>query len=181
LIKKENVYNCEKIVTRSRRDTFFKFADFAIIQLDRPVNDRTPLKVRLHGRVKKGTELVLLGHPSGLPLKYDANGRVTHHWNKFEKENLKSRVKTFFQRANYFTANVDSFAGNSGSPLINKKTGEVEGILILGADDYTFDFSRGCTVTKKYLDEDSEVQELGFKINKIKGLKKIIQQHQDVQ
>jgi hypothetical protein len=36
----------------------------------------------------------------------------------------------------YFGANLDAFGGNSGSPVFNENTGEVEGILVRGYQDY---------------------------------------------
>ena len=63
-----------------------------------------------------------MGHPSGLPLKYADGARV------FETEN------------DYFSTNLDTFGGNSGSPVFNADTLEVEGILVRGDTDYVMDF-----------------------------------------
>ena len=174
LLNQKDVYKCKKIISRTKKDSFFSMRDYAIIQLDRAANDRTPLKVRTSGRVKKGTRLAMLGHPTGLPLKYDANARVAKHWNKFEKKTLVTRVQTFFKRTSYFTANLDAFAGNSGSPVINMDTDEVEGILVSGGGDYTYDFERDCSVATIFEDSDNEAQEIVFKITKIKELKKLL-------
>ena len=67
----------------------------------------------------------MLGHPSGLPMKYTGGAKA------FEIED------------NYFTTNLDSFGGNSGSPVFNAKTLEVEGILVRGDVDYTPDEFEG--------------------------------------
>lgn len=112
--KSENIYGCKQVVF----GTWQEKDDYAVIELDRPVKGRTPLKMNKKSKVKPGTELFIIGHPSGLPLKYAEGSRV------FELEN------------NYFTTNLDSFAGNSGSPVFNKETLEVEGILVRGDTDY---------------------------------------------
>ena len=174
LLNKKDVYKCKKIINRKKTDNFFAFRDYTILQLEREVTDREPLKVRTKGRVKKETPLVMLGYPSGLPIKYDDSATVARHWNKFEKENFSARIKTFFQRASYFTANLDAFQGNSGSPVINLNTGEVEGLLVLGAGDYTYDFDRMCGLVQNHKHTDSEAQEVVFKITKIKELKALL-------
>lgn len=174
LLSKNNVYKCKKIISRNKKESFFSMRDYAIIQLDRKVKDRTPLKVRTSGRVKKGTPIAMLGHPTGLPLKYDASSKVARHWNKFEKKNLISRIGTFFKRTSYFTATVDAFAGNSGSPVINMETDEVEGILVSGGRDYQYDFDRACTESVRIEDNDNNAEEVVFKITKISELKDLL-------
>jgi len=36
----------------------------------------------------------------------------------------------------FFDANLDTFGGNSGSPVFDARTNAVVGILVRGADDY---------------------------------------------
>ena len=43
-----------------------------------------------------------------------------------------------------FYTNTDSYGGNSGSSIVNANTLEVEGILITGVKDYTFNSEKGC-------------------------------------
>lgn len=121
-----NVYECKRVIesvlTRGTQD------DYALIQLDRVVKDRTPLKVRRSGRIQEGDELVVIGHPSGLPSKI-ADG---------------STVRSLSGK--YFTADLDTYGGNSGSAVFNARTGEVEGILVRGDTDYVRS-SRGCRVS----------------------------------
>jgi V8-like Glu-specific endopeptidase len=93
--------------------------DYAIVQLDRRVSDRTPLEFRNDSEIDLGTPLTVIGSPSGLPLKVasGANVRDTSHLYSFK-------------------ANLDTFQGNSGSAVFNSKTGIVEGILVRGEEDY---------------------------------------------
>lgn len=112
--KADNIYGCKKVVF----GTWQEKDDYAVIELDRPVIGRDPLKINKKTKVTHGTNLFIVGHPSGLPLKYAEGSRV------------------FELKDNYFVTNLDSFAGNSGSPVFNKKTLEVEGILVRGDTDY---------------------------------------------
>ena len=92
--------------------------DYAVIRLNRPVLDREPLKMNLSHRPSLSTEVALVGFPSGMPLKVAANAHIV---------SLRER---------FFTATVDAFRGNSGGAVINRMTGEVEGILVRGREDY---------------------------------------------
>jgi hypothetical protein len=99
--------------------------DYAIIRLDRPVTapGAVPLPIRRSGTVPVGTSIGIIGHPSGLPLKI-AFGSGTE---------VISNASIY-----YFEANLDSFVGNSGSPVFHAGTGEVEGILVGGLEDFVF-------------------------------------------
>ena len=108
------IYGCKKVIY----GVWEEDNDYALIQLDRKVTDRKPLKMNASSRVRPGSNLFILGHPSGLPLKYADGGKV------------------FEVKKNYFATNLDSFAGNSGSPVFNKTTLAVEGILVRGDVDY---------------------------------------------
>lgn len=110
-----NIYNC-KSVSSIQRDSLY---DFAIIKLDRKVVGRAPLKFRASGKLSNTTSLVVIGHPTGLPTKISANGKVT----------LNSELTRF-------STTLDTFHGNSGSAVFDAKTGQVEGILIMGKNDY---------------------------------------------
>jgi hypothetical protein len=91
--------------------------DYAIIELDREVLDREPVRLNLDSIARKDDRLLIMGHPMGLPLKVASNARVIKNGKKF------------------FATNLDSFQGNSGSPVFNVNTGEVEGILVRGKAD----------------------------------------------
>lgn len=113
-MNKDNVYNCGKVVFA----TLTKEFDYAIIKLDRKVVGRNPLKLNLENRVNLKQKLFVIGHPSGLPMKY-ADG-----------------AKVFGNFDNYFSTNLDTFGGNSGSPVFDLKSNEVVGILVRGDADY---------------------------------------------
>jgi V8-like Glu-specific endopeptidase len=139
-IKNQNIYSCKKILNQKNIYTDTEISDYAIIQLDRPVKDRKPLAIRKSGVPIYNTPLVLIGHPLGLPMKIDDGAKVMSP----SAEERKNLVQSLFLRKNYFTANLDAFAGNSGSPVFNEDTGKVEGILIQGSEDFTQDSKTGC-------------------------------------
>ena len=64
-------------------------------------------------------------------------------------------------------ANLDTFSGNSGSPVFNKRTKRVEGILIAGETDYTFDMNQGCNVTYKTKQKSFHETEVIQRITKL--------------
>jgi V8-like Glu-specific endopeptidase len=111
----DNIYLCEKVIAAKLDHQ----NDFAVIKLDRKVINRKPLQFRASGKVDSGANLVVIGHPSGLPTKISDGGKVTNN----------SHPTTF-------SANIDTFQGNSGSAVFNADTGLVEGILIQGKTDY---------------------------------------------
>ena len=150
-IKKSNVYKCKKIIGRKQTLGILATKDYAVIKLDRKVIDREPLKFRKKGSINKNSEIVVIGHPSGLPTKIADGARVTKN------------------RWNFFYANLDTYGGNSGSAVFNKETGVVEGILIQGAKDYVMS-PQGCYVSNRVGDTAEDAKEKVFKIRKVKEI-----------
>lgn len=134
LFKTENVYMCARVI---HSQAPARGADFAIIELDRPVSDRSPLFLRKEGTIAPGEEISVMGHPAGLPLKIAGGAKVRS-------------VTT----AGYFTANLDTYGGNSGSPVFNLKTLQVEGILVRGELDFSWrNESPPCMASVRCADE----------------------------
>lgn len=123
-IKKKNIYHCTQIINRTQDEVTMN--DYALVKLDR-VSDRTPLNFRKSGKISNNSALAVIGHPSGLPSKI-ADGAF-----------VRKNSNTYF-----FQANLDTFGGNSGSPVFNAKTGVVEGILVRGEEDYERDILHYC-------------------------------------
>lgn len=115
-----DIYQCRKVLSRST--SLITSSDYVLIRLDRKVEGRAPLKFRTKGKISNNAELVMIGHPSGLPTKIADHAIVRKNEHPF-----------------YFVTNLDSFAGNSGSAVFDKKTGIVEGILVQGETDYVYD------------------------------------------
>ncbi len=110
-VKTEDIYTCKALVKSMIVDGA---EDWAIVRLNQAVKGRAPLDVNLkqaQDDVKKGMPLYMIGHPLGLPAKVVANGKVSRvHRTRFE-------------------SNLDTFAGNSGSPVFNAESNLIEGIV----------------------------------------------------
>jgi hypothetical protein len=77
-------------------------ADYALVRVDRPMTGHLPLKLHTDGDIARGTFVYVLGHPSGLPEKL-ADGAIVND----------------VVPNGYFISNLDTFGGNSGSPVFN--------------------------------------------------------------
>ncbi|GAB4019160.1 MAG: hypothetical protein Fur0010_20880 [Bdellovibrio sp.] len=124
-VNSSNVYSCKRVLGQKLSRTSMN--DYAIIELDREVTGREPLKYRTEGKIADGTELVVIGHPSGLPTIIADGAQVRTNDNPF-----------------FFQANLDTFGGNSGSAVFDAETGVVEGILVRGEKDYKYDEVNNC-------------------------------------
>lgn len=125
VIQVKNMYKCKEIIKLQYSAT--TKMDYAVIRLDRKVTDRAPLKFRTEGKVPTSSTLVAIGHPSGIPTVITPNGKVRYNHHPV-----------------FFTTTLDTFGGNSGSAVINERTGVVEGILVRGDHDYELDEGAGC-------------------------------------
>jgi V8-like Glu-specific endopeptidase len=125
------VYYCSKLV-KSVVETSGK--DYAVVKLDRPVVGHNPLKLRQSGSLNVNDSVVVMGYPSGIPLKIAGGAKV---------RSLQS---------GYFVANLDTYGGNSGSAVFNETTGEVEGILVRGETDFVI--NGNCRVSNKCKDDE---------------------------
>lgn len=123
-VSRKEVYNCKRVI-KSEIDSHG--ADYAVVELDREVDNHTPLRLRTQSSPKVGDALVVIGHPAGLPTKI-AGG---------------ASVRTV--NPGFLEANLDTYGGNSGSAVFNAVTHEVEGILVRGEMDYRS--RNGCRVS----------------------------------
>jgi V8-like Glu-specific endopeptidase len=149
----ENIYSCKKIIT-SVLDNFNK-DDYAVIELDRKVTDRVPLEFRKRGKVSEGSNLVVIGHPAGLPTKVADGASVRSLDEKF------------------FVANLDTYGGNSGSAVFNADTGKIEGILVRGENDYTKDYERRCLKSVRCTNDSCRGEDVTY-ITNVKVLKSLL-------
>lgn len=131
-IPREDVYFCSGIVDRLDEGD----VDWALLRLDREVPDRVPMTLRREGELREGQELFVPGHPRGLPLKVAGGAQV------------RSTAPV-----GSFVANLDTYSGNSGSPVINLDTLEVEGILVSGEDDFIYREEPDCFVSNRCPDD----------------------------
>ena len=94
-------------------------SDWCLVRLDRPVTNHRPAPIRRRRRIGSSANLHVIGHPVGLPAKLAAGAAV--------RDNTPSP---------FFVANLDTYGGNSGSPVFNSRTHVVEGILVRGERDF---------------------------------------------
>lgn len=121
--RSDQVYRVSRIVGKGKE--FGSSEDWAVFELDRRVTNHKPYTV-VNDNVKVGDQLVLIGHPYGLTKKTDPDGEVRA------------------VRTNLIGGYVDSYGGNSGSPVFDKD-GALVGILVGGAPDFVR--QGGCQVS----------------------------------
>jgi V8-like Glu-specific endopeptidase len=121
----ENVYRCKQLINVQLNGV--TGTDHGLVQLDRVVTNRAPLKFRALEKVADNQSIVVIGHPMGLPTKVSdgANVRTNTH-------------------PHYFVTNLDTFGGNSGSAVFNMEDLTVEGILVRGETDYKYNAEKKC-------------------------------------
>lgn len=123
------VYGCKRII-ESRLPTTANFVarwigprwagpDYALIRLDRKVSGHKPLPINRKQKLAKGDRLFAIGHPSGLPLKVAGDAKIRDVSPK-----------------DFFMADLDTYEGNSGSPVFSAETGLIEGVLFDGGEDF---------------------------------------------
>lgn len=115
-VPESEVYGCKELIGREQVGNG---ADWALVRLDRKVAGHKPLRLDLTGKIEPKTEVLVIGHPAGLPVKIAGDARVRDSSNP-----------------GFFVANLDTYGGNSGSAVFNAATGLVEGILVRGEQDY---------------------------------------------
>jgi hypothetical protein len=120
------VYRCAGVIAAVTGAGEDEKQDWAVIRLDRAVTDRQPLRLRREGKIANGQEVIVIGHPGGLPAKVAGGARARDN-----------------SPASTFLANLDTFGGNSGSPVLSFNAGTplVEGILVAGEEDFVADGS----------------------------------------
>lgn len=138
----ENVYECQKILGRELSGA--NGTDFAVIKLSKVVKGREPMKLNLTGKPVEGDDVIVLGHPTGLPQKIAAGATVKK------------------LAGNHFYSNLDTYGGNSGSAVINGRTYEVEGILVRGQKDYVRSPTGTCSISNVLPDSMVEAEEVSF-------------------
>lgn len=115
--------------------------DWALVQLESSVPEEIGLPLPLTKRkslkgLKRKEWLCAIGHPLGAHRTFTPNGQFFREY----IENIS------------FTTNLDTFSGNSGSPILNMRTGNVEGLLVKGAPDIRY--GNTCFIDKVYTLEE---------------------------
>lgn len=119
-----DVFSCAEVITAVvRTNPDGTRQDYAFVRLDRSASPRfTPAEIaRTNAPTQVGQSITVIGFGSGIPAKIDSGGAVT---------NLRAMQGDFFE------ANTDTFAGNSGSGVFDTSTRALLGVLVRGATDY---------------------------------------------
>jgi V8-like Glu-specific endopeptidase len=126
-LKKENVFKCSKVIAQESPSPENQYLDYAIIKLDRPTG-RAALEYASEAHLEAQDHVAVIGYPSGLPLKIASDAFV-----------MSSEAED-----PYFIANLDTFGSNSGSPVVNTDSYQVEGIVVRGMPDYVLSEDGSC-------------------------------------
>jgi hypothetical protein len=131
LIEDKQVYQIKRVITYRFRGMLGEkhsvgWVDWALLELDRKAA-YAPLKLNMVEKVADKIVLYTLGHPLGLPIRFMINGSIQ----KNEQED-------------YFECNLES---GRGSPVFDKSTGQVIGILCSEKQDVITDDSQGTLTT----------------------------------
>ena len=151
-----DVYSCAKLELVKHESTAdpdaevrTKDLDYAIVRLDRKVTGHKVLAVNPAQNIKAGASLFVIGHPVGLPRKV-ADG---------------ASVRDAGADKLYFTANLDTYGGNSGSAVFSATTGLIDGILVRGDTDFVKNAEGTCYNSNKVANDGGEGESV-TKINR---------------
>ncbi|MBY0414890.1 MAG: serine protease, partial [Bdellovibrionales bacterium] len=122
-VMNSTVFSCKKIIARA----FSGEEDYSIIQLEKAPVGRKALTLNLKEKISDDAQVFMIGHPMGLAQTFSKPAKIVENESELQ-----------------FKAELDSFVGNSGSPIINAKTFQVEGILVTGQEDLVFDSQKQC-------------------------------------
>lgn len=109
---------CTVVSNSGRPDCKTCDPDWAIVQLDRAATNHHPARLRQQP-VTNGMPLYVIGYPCGLPAKYADGASVADN-----------------SDPTYFISPIDTYGGNSGSPLFCADDDSVAGILVSGSPDW---------------------------------------------
>lgn len=150
-IESKNIYSCKNLITTMSNGD----VDFAIIRLDRST-DRKALKLNLTKTMKDKQPVYTLGYPMGYSLKFTDHATIES------------------QNSSFYLTNLDTFHGNSGSPVFEPVENTVIGILASGATDFKYNARKSCyeisKCSKNFTKKDNFncTGEAVLKINKVR-------------
>jgi len=108
------VYEITEVLQRPKGST-----DYSVSRVNKPIPSRRIATLSNSQHFTNDTHFYVLGFPCGLPMKYT------------DQSSLRSDTDP-----NFFVINSNTYKGNSGSPVFNSLTNEVEGILVRGNIDF---------------------------------------------
>lgn len=159
-IDDEDVYTCRRLFLDRDPAGADQTPDFAVIQLDRPVEGaRSAVSFRTGSSPARSEAITMIGFGSGLPAKIDDGASVA---DAREGLDMDGEVVSF---ADFYVANLDAFGGHSGSAVFDSD-GLLAGFLLGGrVPDYVTAPEEGCARANVF--DDSEAGEIVHKIEPI--------------
>ncbi len=149
----KNVFQCKKVIFWSQPILQKNLVDFALIQLDRSVDGRTPIKLSVDP-LTKAQDIFASGHPLGLPLKISV-GYVSQ----------KNAEANLLPGKSFYSSQMASHPGLSGAGVYNSDQNLV-GLLVRGESNIESDDGR-CQRIKTCDSENcpwAEIQKLDVKL-----------------
>jgi V8-like Glu-specific endopeptidase len=146
---KTEVYRIKRVIYHQFDPRDKMLPDWALIKLDRKVVGIEPLQIQ--HTLQKTARVYMLGHPWGIPLKFSGEAGIQSiaHAHKFE-------------------CDLPAFEGNSGSPVIDRATHAVIGILVNGNKDYEIDKKhKKCTGESRiilYRVTEEDIDSFGYEL-----------------
>lgn len=117
-INAKSVFEIEKVLNPG---TLRTQDDVAVLQVKGSIpKDRLPV-LSTKNNLQIGQPIYAVGYPNGLPVKIAVQAVVVKN-----------------QKESYYLTNLDTYAGNSGSPVFNMQDHSIEGVLVRGNRDFTF-------------------------------------------
>lgn len=110
----KDIYYPEAITENYREYDMVKF------RVDRKF-EYPPLQWENSSGIQKGSQVYMIGYPCGLPQKLAINSDVYNNEDR-----------------HFFYSYLDSYQGNSGSPVFNYQTHKIIGVLVSGHMDYEY-------------------------------------------
>ncbi|MBK9322463.1 MAG: trypsin-like peptidase domain-containing protein [Bdellovibrionaceae bacterium] len=129
-VSSSEVYRCTEVIDREQTQN----QDYALVRVDRPVLGHQILTLA-KSAPQAGDSLFVVGHPSGIPTKVAGGASVRSVYN------------------GYFSANLDTYGGNSGSAVFSESTLEVVGVLVRGENDFDYDSQNQCMMSHRCADD----------------------------
>lgn len=152
LIPIEQVYTPIEILGR----TWDENLDFAVLRLDRTVSGAEkyfdPFINEADLDYSQVNELVMMGHPAGLPLVVTDGAQIKY----VEEFGLQT--------------NLDAFGGNSGSVVFDKESGDALGILVSQnsmLSSYQYDIEKDCMEMTILREDEDRILQRVVRLDKV--------------
>jgi hypothetical protein len=113
-IPETNIFEITNLLAKNREEK-----DYAVLVVNKTISQDRIVKLSSKLNVTSDDYFYVIGFPCGLSMKICNSASLRKNSNP-----------------DYFQINSDTYGGNSGSPVFNERTNEVEGILVRGNTDF---------------------------------------------